>query len=122
MISKAFSQILFFSFFFLMIRRPPRSTLFPYTTLFRSDLRRARAAGQSLIQTRTGASQTIGKVLPRLKGKITCSAIRAPTSTVSLLDLVVECGRDVSRNDVNNAYERASTESLNGILAISNKP
>jgi len=86
------------------------------------DLRRARAAGQSLIPTRTGASQTIAKVLPRLRGKITCSAIRAPTSTVSLLDLVVECGRDVSRNDVNNAYERASTESLNGILAISNEP
>ncbi len=86
------------------------------------DLRRARAAGQSLIPTRTGASQTIGKVLPRLKGKITCSAIRAPTSTVSLLDLVVECGREVSRNDVNNAYEQASTGSLKGILAISNEP
>jgi glyceraldehyde 3-phosphate dehydrogenase len=86
------------------------------------DLRRARAAGQSLIPTRTGASQTIGKVLPRLKGKITCSAIRAPTSTVSLLDLVVECGREVSRNEVNNAYEQASTESLKGILAISNEP
>jgi glyceraldehyde 3-phosphate dehydrogenase len=86
------------------------------------DLRRARAAGQSLIPTRTGASQTIGKVLPRLKGKITCSAIRAPTSTVSLLDLVVECGREVSRNEVNHAYEQASTESLKGILAISNEP
>jgi glyceraldehyde 3-phosphate dehydrogenase len=86
------------------------------------DLRRARAAGQSLIPTRTGASQTIGKVLPRLKGKITCSAIRAPTSTVSLLDLVVECGREVSRNEVNNAYEQASTESLKGILAVSNEP
>jgi len=86
------------------------------------DLRRARAAGQSLIPTRTGASQTIGKVLPRLKGKITCSAIRAPTSTVSLLDLVVECGREVSRNEVNNAYERASADSLKGILAVSNEP
>jgi glyceraldehyde 3-phosphate dehydrogenase len=86
------------------------------------DLRRARAAGQSLIPTRTGASQTIGKVLPRLKGKITCSAIRAPTSTVSLLDLVVECGREVSRNEVNNAYEDASTGSLKGILAVSNEP
>jgi glyceraldehyde 3-phosphate dehydrogenase len=86
------------------------------------DLRRARAAGQSLIPTRTGASQTIGKVLPQLKGKITCSAIRAPTSTVSLLDLVVECGREVSRNEVNHAYEQASTESLKGILAISNEP
>jgi len=86
------------------------------------DLRRARAAGQSLIPTRTGASQTIGKVLPRLKGKITCSAIRAPTSTVSLLDLVVECDREVSRNEVNNAYEDASTGSLREILAVSKEP
>jgi glyceraldehyde 3-phosphate dehydrogenase len=86
------------------------------------DLRRARAAGQSLIPTRTGASQTIGKVLPRLKGKITCSAIRAPTSTVSLLDLVVECGREVSRNEVNNAYEHAAAENLKGILAVSHEP
>ena len=85
------------------------------------DLRRARAAGQSLIPTRTGASQTIDKVLPRLKGKITCSAIRAPTSTVSLLDLVVECTKEVNRNDVNNAYEEASTESLKGTFAISNE-
>ena len=86
------------------------------------DLRRARAAAQSLIPTRTGASQTIGKVLPRLRGKITCSAIRAPTSTVSLLDLVVECSKEVNRNDVNNAYEDASTGSLKGILAVSNEP
>ena len=86
------------------------------------DLRRARAAGQSLIPTRTGASKTIGKVLPRLKGKITCSAIRAPTSTVSLLDLVVECDREVSRNEVNNAYEHAAAENLKGILAVSHEP
>jgi glyceraldehyde 3-phosphate dehydrogenase len=86
------------------------------------DLRRARAAGQSLIPTRTGASQTIGKVLPRLKGKITCSAIRAPTAAVSLLDLVVECNKEVNRNDVNNAYEEASTGSLKGILAVSREP
>lgn len=86
------------------------------------DLRRGRAAGQSLIPTRTGASQTIGKVLPRLKGKITCSAIRAPTSTVSLLDLVVECNKEVNRNEINSSYERASAESLRGILAVSNEP
>ena len=86
------------------------------------DLRRARTAGQSLIPTRTGASQTIGKVLPRLKGKITCSAIRAPTSTVSLLDLVVECSKEANRNEVNNAYGDASTGSLKGILAVSNEP
>jgi glyceraldehyde 3-phosphate dehydrogenase len=86
------------------------------------DLRRARAAGQSLIPTRTGASQTIGKVLPSLKGKITCSAIRAPTTTVSLLDLVVQCERESSTNEVNNAYERAAAESLKGILAVSREP
>ena len=86
------------------------------------DLRRARAAGQSLIPTRTGASQTIGKVLPRLRGKIICSAIRAPTSTVSLLDLVVDCNGEVSRNEVNGAYEDDSKGSLRGILAVSNEP
>jgi glyceraldehyde 3-phosphate dehydrogenase len=86
------------------------------------DLRRARAAVQSLIPTRTGASQTIGKVLPELKGKIICSAIRAPTATVSLLDLVVQCKRELSTNDVNRAYENAADEGLNGILAVSNEP
>jgi glyceraldehyde 3-phosphate dehydrogenase len=86
------------------------------------DLRRARAAGQSLIPTRTGASQTIGKVLPRLKGKISCSAIRAPTSAVSLLDLVVQCERKLTIDDVNDAYEEAAAGRLKGILAISNEP
>jgi glyceraldehyde 3-phosphate dehydrogenase len=86
------------------------------------DLRRARAAGQSLIPTRTGATQTIGKILPRLKGKITCSAIRAPTATVSLLDLVVQCRREANRNEVNSVFERATVEKLKGILTISNEP
>src|SRR2546422_9807745 len=86
------------------------------------DLRRARAAGQSLIPPRTGASQTIGKILPRLKGKITCSAIRAPTSTVSLLDLVVECDGEASRNEVNSVFQDASTGKLKGILAVSDEP
>src|SRR5437879_12661898 len=89
---------------------------------YHEDLRRARAAGQSLIPTRTGASKTICKVLPRLKGRITCSAIRAPTSTVSLLDLVVECGSELSRNEVNDAYEHAAAENLKGILAVSHEP
>jgi glyceraldehyde 3-phosphate dehydrogenase len=86
------------------------------------DLRRARAAGQSLIPTRTGATKTIGKVLPHLKGKITCSAIRAPTVTVSILDLVVQCTQEVSRNQVNGAFQQASAEKLKGILAFSDEP
>lgn len=86
------------------------------------DLRRARAAGQSLIPTRTGANQTIDKIFPRLKGKITCSAIRAPTATVSLLDLVVRCGGELTSTEVNEAYEQAAARELNGILAISQEP
>lgn len=86
------------------------------------DLRRARSAGQSLIPTRTGANQTIDKIFPRLKGKITCSAIRAPTSTVSLLDLVVRCDKEVTTTEVNEAYERAAAEDLKGILTISREP
>src|SRR2546422_4658335 len=86
------------------------------------DLRRARAAGQSLIPPRTGATQTIGKILPRLKGKITCSAIRAPTATVSLLDLVVQCKKEVNRNEVNSVFQDASTGKLKGILAVSDEP
>jgi glyceraldehyde 3-phosphate dehydrogenase len=86
------------------------------------DLRRARAAGQSLIPTRTGATQTIEKILPRLKGKIICSAIRAPTATVSLLDLVVQCKRELNRNEVNSVFHLASTGRLKGILAISDEP
>jgi glyceraldehyde 3-phosphate dehydrogenase len=86
------------------------------------DLRRARAAGQSLIPTRTGASQTIGKVLPRLMGKVTCSAIRAPTATVSLLDLVVEGEREADRSEVNKSFQQVSTGKMKGILTISEEP
>ena len=86
------------------------------------DLRRARSAGQSLIPTRTGANQTIDKIFPRLRGKIACSAIRAPTATVSLLDLVVRCGRQLTSTEVNGAYERAAAEELRGILTVSREP
>ena len=86
------------------------------------DLRRARSAGQSLIPTRTGANQTIDKILPRLKGRIACSAIRAPTATVSLLDLVVRCDRELASPEVNAAYGRAAAKELKGILQISGEP
>jgi glyceraldehyde 3-phosphate dehydrogenase len=86
------------------------------------DLRRGRAAGASLIPTRTGASQTIGKILPRLKGKITCSAVRAPTMSVSLLDVVLQFERELTRTEVNEAYERTAAGSLKGVLTISYEP
>jgi glyceraldehyde 3-phosphate dehydrogenase len=86
------------------------------------DLRRARTAGQSLIPTRTGANQTIDKIFPRLRGRISCSAIRAPTATVSLLDLVVQCNRELTSMEANEAYERAAAGELKGILAVSSEP
>ncbi len=86
------------------------------------DLRRARAAGQSLIPTRTGANQTIDKIIPKLKGKISCAAIRAPTSTVSLLDLVVQCQEKLSVGKINGAYERSASHEMTGILAVSKEP
>jgi glyceraldehyde 3-phosphate dehydrogenase len=86
------------------------------------DLRRARTAGQSLIPTKTGANQTIERIFPRLKGRISCSAIRAPTATVSLLDLVVQCNRELTSVEANEAYERAAASELKRILAVSSEP
>jgi len=86
------------------------------------DLRRARAAGQSLIPTKTGASQAISSIFPELRGKILCAAVRAPTSTVSLLDLVVQLDRDVTGQAVNDAFDHASQNDLRGILAVSKEP
>ena len=86
------------------------------------DLRRARSAGQSLIPTQTGANQTIDKILPRLRGRIACSAIRAPTATVSILDLVVRCNHELTSDEVNDAYEQAAATNLKGILEITREP
>lgn len=86
------------------------------------DLRRARSASQSLIPTQTGANQTIDKILPRLGGRISCSAIRAPTASVSILDLVVRCNNELTSHEVNDACEQASTTSMKGILGITREP
>ena len=86
------------------------------------DLRRARAAGESLIPTKTGASQALSSVFPELKGKIQCAAIRTPTSTVSLLDLVVQSEKEVGGKTINEAFGLASRSNLKGIVGVSNNP
>ncbi len=86
------------------------------------DLRRARAAGSSLIPTKTGASQALSSIFPELKGKIHCAAVRVPTSTVSLLDLVVQTENVVKEQAVNSAFEEASKSGMRGIIGISNSP
>ncbi len=81
------------------------------------DLRRARSAGLSLIPTSTGAAKAISLVLPELKGKLQGFAIRVPTPTVSMVDLVVETVKEASAEQVNAALKSAAEGPLKGILA-----
>ena len=87
-----------------------------------SDLRRARAAALSMIPTTTGAAKAIGLVLPELRGKLDGIAIRVPTPTVSLVDLVVQVEKSVSVELVNQALQVAANGELKGILDFSMEP
>jgi glyceraldehyde 3-phosphate dehydrogenase len=80
------------------------------------DLRRARAAGLSMIPTSTGAAKATGLVLPEVKGRIDGTSIRVPTPDVSVVDLTCELGRDASAEEVNNALRAASEGRLKGIM------
>lgn len=88
-----------------------------------SDMRRARAAGMSIIPTTTGAARAVGEVLPELKGKLDGSAVRVPTPNVSLIDLTFTPGRDTSADEVNKILKDASEKGpLKGILAYTDEP
>lgn len=86
------------------------------------DLRRARAAAESMIPTTTGAAKAISLVLPQLKGKLHGMAIRVPTPNVSLVDLVVDLNRDVTIEEVNQAFIDASENELKGIMEFTMEP
>jgi glyceraldehyde 3-phosphate dehydrogenase len=86
------------------------------------DLRRARACGQSIIPTTTGAAKALSLVLPQLKGKLHGMALRVPTPNVSLVDLVVDVKRDVTAEEINEAFITASLGSLQGILQYTTEP
>ncbi|PKF89275.1 type I glyceraldehyde-3-phosphate dehydrogenase [Bacillus sp. BA3] len=86
------------------------------------DLRRARAAAESMIPTTTGAAKAISLVLPQLKGKLHGMAIRVPTPNVSLVDLVVDLNRDVTIDEVNQAFVDASENELKGIMEFTMEP
>lgn len=85
------------------------------------DLRRARAAGLSMIPTTTGAAKATALTLPQLKGKIDGLAIRIPTPNVSLVDFVCEVERKVTREEVNNAFKEAAKR-LPNILEYTEEP
>ncbi|MGD8190621.1 type I glyceraldehyde-3-phosphate dehydrogenase [Brevibacillus ginsengisoli] len=86
------------------------------------DLRRARAAAESIIPTSTGAAKAVSLVLPELKGKLNGMAMRVPTPNVSVVDLVVELNKDVTVEEVNAAFKQAAEGELKGILAYSDEP
>ena len=88
-----------------------------------SDMRRARAAGMSMIPTTTGAARAVGEVLPELKGKLDGSAVRVPTPNVSMVDLTFTPKRDTSLEEVNGVLKAASESGpLKGILAYTDEP
>jgi glyceraldehyde 3-phosphate dehydrogenase len=87
------------------------------------DLRRARAASLNMIPTSTGAAKAIGLVLPEMKGKLDGLSIRVPTPVVSVVDLVVEVSKTVTKDDVNNALkEAAKSPKLDKYLDVTDEP
>nr|1DBV_O Chain O, GLYCERALDEHYDE-3-PHOSPHATE DEHYDROGENASE [Geobacillus stearothermophilus]1DBV_P Chain P, GLYCERALDEHYDE-3-PHOSPHATE DEHYDROGENASE [Geobacillus stearothermophilus]1DBV_Q Chain Q, GLYCERALDEHYDE-3-PHOSPHATE DEHYDROGENASE [Geobacillus stearothermophilus]1DBV_R Chain R, GLYCERALDEHYDE-3-PHOSPHATE DEHYDROGENASE [Geobacillus stearothermophilus]2DBV_O Chain O, GLYCERALDEHYDE-3-PHOSPHATE DEHYDROGENASE [Geobacillus stearothermophilus]2DBV_P Chain P, GLYCERALDEHYDE-3-PHOSPHATE DEHYDROGENASE len=86
------------------------------------DLRRARAAAESIIPTTTGAAKAVALVLPELKGKLNGMAMRVPTPNVSVVDLVAELEKEVTVEEVNAALKAAAEGELKGILAYSEEP
>ena len=104
------------------------STVHAYTNdqsildVVHDDLRRARAAAMNIIPTSTGAAKAVGLVLPHLNGKLHGMAFRVPTSTVSLIDLVVKTGRSTSVEEVNDIFKQAADGPLKGILQYCDEP
>ncbi len=86
------------------------------------DLRRARAAGTSIIPTKTGAAKSIGVVIPELAGKLNGFSFRVPTSAVSVVDLVAEVDKPVTKDEVNAVLKAAAEGKMKGIVNYSDEP
>jgi len=83
---------------------------------FHRDLRRARAAALNIIPTTTGAARAVTQVIPELKGRLHGLALRVPTATVSMVDLVADLEKEARVEEVNQALEKAAAGDLKGIL------
>ncbi|MDO9513584.1 MAG: type I glyceraldehyde-3-phosphate dehydrogenase [Elusimicrobiota bacterium] len=86
------------------------------------DLRRARTASASMIPTTTGAAKAIGLVIPELKGKMDGFAIRVPTPNVSVVDVVVQVGKETTAEEVNAALVKAANGPLGKYMAVCTEP
>ncbi|MGK0500094.1 MAG: glyceraldehyde 3-phosphate dehydrogenase [Oceanicoccus sp.] len=90
--------------------------------VYHTDMYRARAAGQSMIPTKTGAAQAVSLVLPELEGKLDGMAVRVPTSNVSLIDLVFYASRETSVEEITALMKKAAAGPLNGVLVVNEEP
>lgn len=87
------------------------------------DLRGARAAALSIVPYSSGAAKALGKVIPELEGRLTGYSLRVPVPVVSIVDLTVTLKRDVTVDEVNDAFRQAAAEGpLKGILGYSDEP
>jgi glyceraldehyde 3-phosphate dehydrogenase len=109
-------------------RRGLMTTVHSYTNdqqildLPHKDLRRARAAAISIIPTTTGAAKATALVLPQVKGRIDGMAMRVPTPDVSIVDLTAELEKNVTVEQVNDAFRAAATGPMKGIIEVSDEP
>ncbi len=86
------------------------------------DMRRARAAGLSMVPTSTGAAKALGLVIPELKGKLHGVAIRVPTPNVSMVDLVIDTPKSITAEAITAAMEKAANGAMKGVLEVSKAP
>lgn len=86
------------------------------------DLRRARAAGLNIVPTTTGAAKAVAAVLPSLKGKLNGIALRVPTPTVSVVDLVIQTEKKTFAEEVNESFRKYAAGPMKGILAVADTP
>jgi len=110
------------------IQRGLMNTIHSYTNdqrildVAHKDPRRARAAGQNIIPTTTGAAKALALVIPDLKGKFDGFSLRVPTPTVSVVDFTAEVGRETSVDELNAAFRAAEEGPMKGILGVSDDP
>ena len=90
--------------------------------MFHKDLRRARAAAENIVPTTTGAAKAVTTVIPELKGKVHGLAFRVPVATVSVVDFVAEVNKEVTVEQVNQAFQTAAEGALSGILEYCQEP
>ncbi|WP_301859525.1 type I glyceraldehyde-3-phosphate dehydrogenase [uncultured Megasphaera sp.] len=105
------------------VKRGMTTSVHSYTTdqkildVSHRDLRRARAAGMSIIPTTTGAAEAITKVLPIFEGRLNCRAVRVPTPDVSIIDIVLELNKeDITLDELNNTFREAAAGAYAGII------